>query len=197
MLVSLERPTPLREGKYKRQKPSRERRFMLLQDRDLPTEHCRALLGAHNASHFVWNWSDADNPSHASVGTVQQLNQCVGGGGLRKAPVSWYRLFGEPRDAMWTFIFPWPHRWQHGSFFYGIHIWIFLQSHWQTFPLLPHDMHPVIHTKIRAHLEKALINSSEQGWWERNKYDIYWNFEFHTYSFLTTNIFMQSFWGGA
>ena len=48
---------------------------MLLQDSDLPTEHCGALLGAHNASHFVWNWSDADNPSHASVGTVQQLNQ--------------------------------------------------------------------------------------------------------------------------
>lgn len=80
------------------------------------------------------------------------------------------------------FIFPWasarPHRWQHGSFFYGLHTWIVPQSHWQTFLLLPHDTHPVIHSKLRAYLEMALSDSSKQGWWERNKPDIYWNFKF-------------------
>lgn len=58
------------EAEAEQRKPS-----VLLQDNDLPTEHWGALLGTHNASHFVWNWSDIDNPSHASVGTVQQLNQ--------------------------------------------------------------------------------------------------------------------------
>lgn len=46
------------------------------------------------------------------------------------------------------------------------------------FPLLPQNIPPVIHTKIRTHLEVALSDSFEEGGWERSEIDIYWNFKF-------------------
>lgn len=72
----------------------------------------------------------------------------------------------------------------------------FMQLTLESSPPLPQTFHPAIHTKIRTHLEMVLSDILEDGRWERRETNIYWISNFHTYSAWTTNIFMQSFWGG-